>query len=759
MYSSGRQNEKATTSRKRLRKDKECNRVQKAEDIAEYKGSWPLEKLVDYINNSHLKQLSRMTEASDATMEPASGGELKDRSRKVRKKFSRKEPSSSEAQSNADQSNTRLAPDSPEHRCESEDASEAQENNASDDPHDVCLEQLEDLIFRTLENGDSTHSPSDFVTSKSSSSSDLAELLFFDDLSATAKEDEFKVVQRKKKTKANQLQDKEQVMVNKNNKKRINKLEKCKEFIEKQVVVSKDNKPILTNGLKSCDSFSNSVSLSTFASLSSSVRSSSPVSTSDRDDLVMCELPITTADVASVLNDEKVDFCFIPGVTSCTSLGNELDNRGSRSKSTDERIICDLVPSDKIATADGKLSFCRHLNGQYTSPQVSGVFVSDPGYPDIVTSTISEFPVGRSLEAFRWIPDVKPSVSLPQPDDITEHGVNYSCLIQSGSTLSSGDSRSTHESKDAIVFGDFSSSELTPQDNSYCDTKSTATQMNFEFPMSYSRLRSSRCQMRTKLRHEVVALKTKDSGMCSNPVIFVNCVAKGAWDPEISFGFDSCEDEEECDIRASDGFVKTDVSTGDYQRGTCLPDLVDPAVVQHGSNLVDVFASATATCFDVCNAYQSCDVQSLKRDSKSSLLNGVDCQASVLSASTDSSAIVPGNDEVTSAQSYFRLPTKVCNSAMKTREKSCISSKWNKPPETAWAKRNGHESWYDRRGGFRTKENANHGPSENPQKKLTVTNSWKHRAGKFDLYTAQAFLWRSFQETLEEKGYVYLQCN
>lgn len=741
MYSSGRQNEKATTSRKRLRKDKECNRVQKAEDIAEYKGSWPLEKLVDYINNSHLKQLSQMTEAGDASVEPASG-ELKDRSRKVRKKFSRKDPSSSEAQSSAEQSNTRLVLGSSGHRCELEDASEAQENNASDDP--CLLEQLEDVIFRSLRNGDSAHSPSDFVTSKSSSSSDLDEFLFFDDLSATAKEEEFKVVQRKKKTKANELQDKEQIMANKNNnKKRINKLEKCKEFIEKQVVVSKVIKPILTNGLKSFDSFSNSVSVSTFASLSSSVRSSSPVSTSDRDDSVMCELPITTADVAGVLNDKKLDFCFIPGVTSCTNLGNELDNRGSRPKSTDERIICDLVPSVKIATADGKLSFCRNLNGQYASPQMSSVFVSDPGYPDIVTSTISEFPVSRSLEAFRWIPDVKPNISLPQPDDITEHSVNYSCLFQSGSTLSDGHSRSTLESKDAIVFGDFSSSELKPQDNSYCDTKSTAPQMNFEFPMSYSRLRSSRCQIRAKLRHEVVALKTKDSGMCSNPVIFVNCIAKGACDPEISFGFDSVEDEEDCDIRASDGFVKTDVSTGDYQWGNCLPDLVDPAVVLHSSNLVTEFASGTATCFDVCNAYQSYDVLSLKRDSKSSFLNSVDCQAS---ACTDSSTTVPCNDA--SSQSYFRLPTKVGNSAMKTLEKSYISSKWNKHPETAWANRNGHESWYDRRGGFRTKENANHGhlttgPSENPRKKLTIINGWKHRAGKFDLYTTQAFLWRS----------------
>lgn len=744
MYSSGRQNEKATASRKRLRKDKECNRVQKAEDIAEYKGSWPLEKLVDYINNSHLKQLTRMTETSDATMELPSG-ELKDRSRKVRKKFSRKEPSSSETQSNAEQNNIRLPLDSPRHRCESEDASEAQENNASDDPRDVCFEQLEDVIFRSLKNGDSAHSPCDFVTSKSSSSSDLADLLFFDDLSATAKEEEFKVVQRKKKTKANQLQDKEQVVANKNNKKRINKLEKCKEFIEKQVVVSKVTNPTLINGLKSFDSFSNSVSVSTFASLSSSVRSSSPISTSDRDDSVICELPITTANITGVSNDEKVDFCFIPGVTSCTTLGNELDNRGSRDKSTDEQIICDLVPSNKIATADGKLNFCCHLNGQYTPPQVIGVFVSDPGYPDIVTSTISEFPVSRSLEAFRWIPGVKPNVSLPQPDDITEHSVNYSCLIESGSTLSDGDSRSTHESKDAIVFGDFSSSELKPQDNSYCDTKSTATQMNFEFPMSYSRLRSSRCQMRAKLRHEVVALKTKDSGMCSNPVIFVNCMTKGVCDPEISFGFDGIEDEEECDIRASDGFVRTD---GNYQRGNCLPDLVDPAVVQHGSNLVTEFTSASATCLDVCHAYQSYDLQSLKCDSKSSLMNGLDCQASVLSASTDSSVTVPGNDEVASAQSYLKLPARVCNSAMKTLEKSCISSKWNKHPETAWAKRNGHENWYDRRGGFRMKENANHGhlttgPSENPQKKLTITNSWKHRAGKFDLNTAQIFLWRS----------------
>lgn len=740
MYSSGRQNEKATASRKRLRKDKECNRIQKAEDIAEYKGSWPLEKLVDYINNSHLKQqISRMTEARDVTMEPASGGgvELKDRSRKVRKKFSRKEPTSSEP--HTEQSNTRLACESPEHRCELEDASEAHENDASNDPRDVCLEQLEDMIFRSLKDCDSTQSPSDFVTSKSSSSSDLAELLFFDDLLPTAKEEEFKVVQRKKKTKANQLQDKEQ-SVTSNNRKRKNKLEKCKKFIEKQVVASNVTQPILANGLQSFDSFSNSVSVSTFASLSSSVRSSSPVSTSDRDDSIMFEeLPITTADVAGVSNDlEKVNFCYISGVTSCSNLLNELDNSQRRAKSSGERVICDLVPSDRITTAGGKLSFCHHINGRCASPQVSCVFVSDPGYPDIVTSTISEFPVSRSLEALQWIPDIKPNVSLPQPDDITEHSVNYSCLIQSDSTLSVGDSRSTQKSKDAIVFGDFSSSEFKPQDNSYCDTKSTSTRMNFEFPMSYSRLRSSKCQMRAKLRNEVVALKTKDKGMCSNPVIFINCLAKGVCDPEISFGFD-CFEGEECDIRTSDGFVKTDVITGDYQWGTCLPDLVDPSVVQHDSNLVTECASSTPTCFDICNAY---DMQSIKCDSKSSLLNGVDCQASVLSASTDSSTTVPGDDEVTSAQSFFRLPKKICNSAMKTEKKSCILSKWNELPETPWTKRNGHESWYDGHSGFRMKENAN-SQSENPKKKLTIINSGKQRAGKFNLYTAQTFLWRS----------------
>lgn len=673
--------------------------------MAEYKGSWPVEKLVEYINNGHLaQQQASMNELAGVTIESLIA--LKDRNRKVRKRSLKKDTAPS---------NPALKLEPSGERPSLEEAVEKEVDVSSSISTDSYMKQFCEIVNgSTMKNGEVLPSDSAFVTPRSSSS-DFTDYQFFDDLPLSGPtEEEFQVVKRKKKNK-NSILDGTSSAVSGDC--RLSRLEACKEILENRVVGQNLGQFFLPN-LESCSSFS--ISISTFESRSSSVRSASPLNSGSLDCIVGDSSIPGTADASASISTDRATsngyYCtFISGVDVQNTLQVDTDSR--------TRGI-DLTPSEQYVEA-GTDVLCVNSEESLAPTGGHNLFLSNATYPDVVTSTIYEHPGGTSVEISRQNQNRKLKSSLPQPAVTDGNLLGLTCLTFEDDVAPEAPAAKP-DPLSGVVFGDVGSSAFRSQDIRNCDMMMLARKAKSElFERQFLKTQSSE----------------DDHGTCSKPVVFLDSLGDVFYDLGISFVFDCAEDGE-----VNAGLCYDTVHESGPAKVTHLPDLVNPSTFLLGA--YDVSTSGLGhEANDIC--FQFCDDS---KTSPSSRLDGAQTSSSSPVQILTSGAYDPNDQNFP----CFRQQTSFHTDGKKP-EKSSTLNKCGRHP-VAWNKRSGRKFSSDRWSEFRdpnedcrTNNLASTLPAKT-QKKLGAVHGYKQRECQFDLCEAQNFLEKSYEEILSRLG-------
>lgn len=662
--------------------------------MAEYKGSWPVEKLVEYINNGHLtQQQASMNELAGVTIESLIA--LKDRSRKVRKRSLKKDPAAS---------NPVLKLEPSGERPSLEEFVEKEADVSSSISTDSYMKQFCEIVHGSAaKNGEVLHSDSAFVTPRSSSS-DFTDYQFFDDLPSGPTEEEFKVVKRKKKNK-NSILDGTSAAASGDC--RLSRLEACKEILENRVAGQHLDKFFLPN-LESCSSFS--ISVSTFESRSSSVRSASPLNSGSLD-CIIGDAPIPEPADASV--SISTDRAMSSGYY-CTLISG-VDVQNTLQLDTDSRTRgIDLTPSEQYVEA-GTGVLCVNSEESLTPTSGNNLFLSNATYPDVVTSTIYEHPGGSGVEISRQNQNRKLKSSLPHP--VTDGNL----LSLTCSTFEDDVAQEALAAKpdplSGVVFGNVGSAAFRSQDIKNCDMTMLARKAKSElFERQFLKTQSSE----------------DDHGTCSKPVVFLDSLGDVFYDLGISFVFDCAEDSE-----VNAGLRYDTVHESSLAKVTHLPDLVNPSTFLFGGAYDASTSGLGYEANDIC--FQFCDDSKV---SSSSCLDGEQSSSSPLQILTSDAYRLNGQNFLCfRRQRSFHVDGK-------NHEKSSTSNKCGRHP-VAWNKRSGRKFCGDRWSEFRdSNENCRTSnltstlPAK-PQRKLGAAHSCKQQECQFDLCEAQNFLEKS----------------
>lgn len=636
--------------------------------MAEYKGSWPVEKLVEYINNGR---------QADAAIQSLIA--LHDGSRKVRKKPSKK-----------DATTALTLPTKPEPSDEILGSEDFQGDAVTS-----ATTQFRNIVQESLKNGDVLNdADSAFVTPRSSSS-DFPDFLFLDDISLARKEEEFKVVKRKK-MKSSNLLDKSSSASDS----RLSHLEACKEILAGRVVGQCQEMFFLPK-LESCSSFS--ISVSTFESRSSSVRSASPANSNLSDCIVKdVSIPKTVEDVPlqflahPTLSSSEDYTISIPGINLHEVLQLETQKRNSG---------VDFSTSEQYVETRTDIC-CANSEQPFALSNETNVFLLSPVFPDIVTSTISELPDSMRTDICQRNLTWKSSTQLPQPGDITTGESLLSSIPEDGIFQESSAEKPNPLSE--IAFGDVPSGALFSQDFKNCDmtfpTKNPAQER--------SAVGRSEPHLKAQAARDV-------SACCRKPVVFL----------------DSLGDDVVCDLGISFVFEDGDVSDVGFCHGSDrennptkvsrLPDLVNPFAVLFGPCDADARDLGHATD-DI--GFEFC---SIPLSSANGSTCHVDGQTAPAPASTSVGSLIG------STNLDFRPESPLV--IMETSPwKSSILSK-----PTTWNRRSGRKRYHNRCAYFRSANEdcltapLHHTAQEMPN---AIDNTRQCEERGFDLHEAQLFL-------------------